>query len=102
MADGDTTCAHTLRAVVFFMYTIVSTSTLELFSCIAVDSRSPRSRFRGKWLVHDMSQRCFEGAHLRYMLGVGIPGAAAGRGAAGAHWPWPAQSRPPRPPVLGN
>lgn len=60
--------------LVFFMYTIVSTSTLELFSCIAVDQLTPESKYHGRWLVHDMSQRCFVGVHRRYMLGVGIPG----------------------------
>lgn len=100
---------------VFFMWTAVSTSTLQLFSCIHVDSRSPGSPYLAQFLVHDMTQRrgnsapaaqprsdarvdvcawasgrflsfltgnligvrrCFEGAHLWYMIGVGIPGMA--------------------------
>lgn len=67
-------CVVSVICTVFFMWTIVSTSTLELFSCISVDEDSPRSRFRGKFLIRDTSQRCFQGAHLRYMLGVGVPG----------------------------
>lgn len=66
--------------VCFCIWTPAATAILQLFSCVRVEAHpelSPiPSPFHGRWLLHDMSQRCFEGAHLRYVLGVGIPGLA--------------------------
>lgn len=88
----------------FYIWTGVSSSCLQLFCCIFVDEFSPTSPFHGRWLVHDMTQKCFVGPHLRrappgaaaplrrrprsrpsayscvdfilrrYLLGVGVPG----------------------------
>lgn len=45
----------------------MATSTLQLFSCIEVDPASPDSPFHGRYLIHDMTQKCFEagGLHIR-------------------------------------
>lgn len=106
---------------VFFMWTSVSTSSLQLFSCIIVDPLTPASPYHGRWLLHDLNgaprararspaalpspralaarcspgrsllpsaqptrhptptprctaERCFQGYHLRFLLGVGVPG----------------------------
>lgn len=39
-------------------WTAVSTSSLQLFSCIRVDLRSPGSPYNAYFLVHDMTERC--------------------------------------------
>lgn len=53
------------RPQVFFLFTPVSTSTLQLFSCIRIGNAQVDSPFRGKWLAQDMTQRCFRGTHLK-------------------------------------
>ena len=74
---------YTISAVciVFFLWTPVATNTLVLFSCLEIEPRpwlSPLpSQFRGFWLLEDATQRCYQGPHLAYALGVGLPGARA-------------------------
>ena len=64
---------------VFFMYTPTVTAVLQLFSCITVDATPqlnplPSSPLAGTWLTTDATQRCFVGAHGRYVLYLGVPG----------------------------
>lgn len=63
----------------FFMFNPTATNVLHLFSCISVDTRPelnplPDTSVRGTWLLQDVNQRCYEGAHARYLVGVGLPG----------------------------
>lgn len=64
----------------FFMWTPASAAALQLWSCVRVE-RQPElnplpSEHAGLWLLADVSQRCFRGPHLRWVLAVGIPGLA--------------------------
>lgn len=47
-------------------------SAIEMFNCITVDTVGydgpTPSPFRGSWLLMDMSQKCYEGMHLRYVV----------------------------------
>lgn len=65
--------------IAFIIWVPAATAILQLFSCIRIDpypDLSPiPSPYNGRWLLVDTAQKCFEGAHLRYALGVGIPGA---------------------------
>lgn len=40
-----------------------------------IDPATPESDLHGYWLVMDAKERCFQGPHLKYLLGVGLPGA---------------------------
>lgn len=59
---------------VFFLWTATSTSLLQLFSCMVVDPETPKSDLHGSWLVADATQKCFTGPHLRWFLGLAVPG----------------------------
>lgn len=76
--------------IAFILWTPAATAILQLFSCIRIEPQpelSPfPSGFEGMWLLQDVSERCYEGRHLRYALGVGIPGApSAGRRGCAPH-----------------
>lgn len=64
--------------VCFIIWVPAATAILQLFSCIRVDPRPElnpiASEFTGLWLLQDTSQRCFQGSHMRYAFGIGIPG----------------------------
>lgn len=55
----------TIAASPLANHTGVSTSCLQLFCCLYVDEFSPTSPYHGRWLVHDMNEKCFVGPHLR-------------------------------------
>jgi hypothetical protein len=40
-----------------------------------VDPGSPDSDLYGYWLVMDATERCFQGTHMKYLVGMGVPGA---------------------------
>lgn len=71
---------RTAACVSFCIWTPAATAILQLFSCIRVEPHpelSPvPSPFHGRWLLQDLSTRCFEGPHLRHVIGVGLPGLA--------------------------
>lgn len=66
--------------VFFCIWTPATTAILQLFSCVVVEPHPELnpipSSFTGRWLLQDMGERCYEGAHLQFLLGVGIPGLA--------------------------
>lgn len=49
-------------------------------SCVEIE-RFPAlnplpSPYHGHWMLADVSQRCYTGTHLHYIIAIGIPGAA--------------------------
>ena len=62
----------TAGVITFFLWVPVFRSAVEMFNCIEVDEGSAYSPFQGRWLILDMSQRCFEGMHLRYAVTAAI------------------------------
>lgn len=73
--------ATTAACTCFCMWTPAATAILQLFSCIRVEEHlelNPlASGYQGTWMLQDLTQRCYSGAHLRYAVGVGLPGAEA-------------------------
>jgi hypothetical protein len=63
-----------LVCTTFFLWTPVSSAILHLFVCVEVDPDTPASPFHGLYLQQSTSELCWQGRHLRYMLGGGMTG----------------------------
>jgi hypothetical protein len=63
-----------LVCTTFFLWTPVSSAILHLFVCVEVDPDTPESPLHGLYLQQSSGELCWQGRHLRYMLGGGLTG----------------------------
>ena len=58
-------CVISIITIVFFLYSAVTSSVISLFNCQTINENT--------LLLQDMSVKCWEGFHLIFTLGYGLP-----------------------------